>query len=189
MPLKQQLQKLPGFLPRVKLSDRICLVNLKLIIVLFSLIFLIASTITDALPRELQTEVQILKRSQKLSQGHNYVAALQTLDLGLAMYPDSQILGVEFRKNSELYIVHEISKGYQRIDQNPYDVQAYIRVSDAFWLAGQRFKALEVLTDGVSKNQKASPLWVAIGNLEQMSGRPKEARSAFREAKRYESVK
>jgi tetratricopeptide (TPR) repeat protein len=156
------------------------------IIILFSFVSLIVLAVVSELPSESWTEAQFVQHSQNFAQQHNYLAALETVDLGLVKYPNSAALAGEFRKNSELYIVREISKGYQRIDENPYDVDAYIRVSNAFRLAGQNLKALEVLTEGTFENPRAGSLWMAIGNLEELSGRPKEARSAFREAKRYE---
>lgn len=158
------------------------------IIALFLFVSLITLVMADAFPDKPQSEAQFLGRSQGLTRQHNYAAALETLDLGLAKYPNSVLLTSEFRKNSQLYIVHEISRGYQRIDRNPHDVQAYIRISEAFWLAGQRIKAFEVLVDGTSANQTSAPLWAAIANLEELSGRHAEAEAVLREAKRYESI-
>ncbi|MEI6806449.1 MAG: hypothetical protein WCK49_08095 [Myxococcaceae bacterium] len=151
------------------------------IIILFSLVSLIALAATDA---PMRAETQFLERSQALTQKHDYVAALTILDQGLLLYPSSELLIAAFRKNSELYIVHEISTGYQQIDKNSHDVKAYVRVSEAFSLAGERLKALEVLTEGTFENPKSSVLWSAIGKLEQTAGRLAEANSAFEEAKR-----
>lgn len=158
------------------------------IIILFSFVLLIGLAVVAGLPQAPQTEAQFVRQSQNLVRQHDYSSALKILDLGLVKYPESTTLLDEFRKISELYIVHEISRGYQRIDKNPHDVEAYIRVSDAFWLAGQNLKALEVLTEGTFENPGATSLWVAIGNLEELSGRPSEAYAAFKEAKRYESA-
>lgn len=158
------------------------------IIVSFFLVSLIALATVDALPHEprpeIQVETQFLERSQILTKQHDYAAALAILDQGLSSLPKSELLNAEFRKNSELYIMHEISTGYQRIDQNLHDVKAYVQVSEAFLLAGERLKALEILTEGTFANPKSAVLWVAIGNLEKAAGRLAEANSAFEEAKR-----
>ncbi len=159
----------------------------KLVLLSF-LVSLIALAMADVLPQGSQTEAQFLQHGQKLTQQYDYAAALKILNLGLTQYPKSAVLIAEFKKDSELYILHEISQGYQSIDKNIHDVSAYIRVSNAWFLANETFKAFEVLLDGTAENQTSASLWVAIGNLEELSGRPAEAHAAFEEAKRYESV-
>ena len=69
------------------------------IVVLFLFVSLIALTMADAFPDKLQSEAQFLGRSQGLARQHDYAAALETLDLGLARYPDSVLLTSEFRKS------------------------------------------------------------------------------------------
>ena len=133
------------------------------------------------------SQSQILERSRSLTQSYRYLAALEVLDTGLSLYPDNEDMTAEFKKNTELYIVHEISSGYRRIDKNPQDVEAYLSISKAFLLMDDKFKALEVLTEGTFVNQSSVALWRQIAQLETLSGRLQEANSALREAERYDS--
>ena len=157
------------------------------IIILFLFISLLALAVADPLPRGSLSETEVLEQSRIYVEQHQYVAALKVLNLGLGYHPKSESITAEFQKDAELYIVHEISSGYQKINKNPHDIRAYIKVSNAFRMAGQQVKAMEVLTDGVVANPGSSILWRAIGNLEKKSGRPNEAASAFKEADRLQT--
>lgn len=129
---------------------------------------------------------QVLQESQRLAAQHKYVDALRMLNRALSADPNDPVLTEEFKKYAQLYIVHEISTGYQRIDKNPHDIDAYLLISNAFWMSGNSTKAQEVLLEATRQNPRSAKLWGAIGNLEDLSGRPNEAWSAYQEAKHYE---
>ena len=154
------------------------------IIVLFLFVSLLALAVADPLPRGSLSETEVLNQSRIFVEQHQYMAALKVLDFGLKNHPGDASMVAELQKVAELYIVHEISSGYQKISRNAHDIKAYMRVSNGFLMAGQKTKALEVLTDATLDNSESSVLWNAIGNLENKAGRPNEAASAFREAKR-----
>lgn|SRR3989338_221868 len=157
------------------------------IIILFLFVSLLALAVADPLPRGSLSETEVLEQSRIYVAQHQYVSALKVLNSGLGYHPESEAILAEFQKDAELYIVHEISSGYRKISKNVHDVWAYIQISNAFMMAGQSTKALEVLTEGVSANPRSSVLWHAIGKLEKKSGRPKEADSAFQEAARLQT--
>ncbi len=121
----------------------------------------------------------ILEHSRGLTQNYKYLAALEVLDEGLALYPNNPEISEEFKRNTELYIMHEISNGYHTIEENPYDIEAYLSISKAFLLMSDRFKALEILTEGTFENPHSPELWQAISEIELSAGRPAEARSAL----------
>lgn len=130
---------------------------------------------------------RILERSRELTQSYQYLAALEVLDEGLERYPSDAEIREEFQKNSELYVVHQISSGYQRVEKNPEDAEAYVDISNAFLLVGDRLKAMEVLLEGTFENRDSPILWRAIAKLESSAHRPLEAASAMREARLHES--
>lgn len=155
------------------------------IIILFLFVSLLALAVADPLPRGSLSETEVLNQSRIFVEQHQYVAALKVLDFGLKNHPGDVSMVAELQKVAELYVVHEISSGYQKISRNVHDIKAYMRVSNGFWMAGQKTKALEVLTDALVENPESSVLWNAIGRLENQAGRPNEAASAFKEAKRF----
>jgi tetratricopeptide (TPR) repeat protein len=121
----------------------------------------------------------ILEDSRGLTRGYKYLAALEVLDEGLALYPNNSDISEEFKRNTELYIMHQISNGYHMIESNPNDVEAYISISRAFLLMSDRFKALEILTEGTFENPHSPELWQAISEIELSAGRTAEASSAL----------
>lgn len=178
---RPQPLRFPGFLLKAKLGDNICQMSSR-IIILFLFISLLALAVADPLPRGSLSETQVLNQSRIFVEQHRYVSALRVLNMALVYHPRNEVILNEFRKDSELYFLHEISSGYHRIQKDIHDVKAYIRISNAFWKMGQRSKALEVLTDAILDNANSAVLWHAIGNLENKSGRLNEAASAFQEA-------
>lgn len=157
----------------------------KLLIYILLLISLL--NLADSMLLYSTTQGQILDRSRLLAGSYQYLAALKVLNDALAVYPEDEQIISEFKKNAELYVVHEISNGYQRISQNPQDVEAYVNISEAFLLMDNRIKALEILLEGTFENPYSVRLWRAIAQLEAFAGRPLEASSALREASIHES--
>ncbi len=149
------------------------------IFIYLSLVFILSLTAITLVGYPRKSATAILEQSRGLTKGYQYLAALEVLDEGLALYPNNSEISEEFRRNTELYIMHEISNGYQQINQNPHDVDAYISISKAFLLMSERFKALEVLTEGTFENPQSPQLWQAISEIELSAGRPAEASSAL----------
>ncbi|MBL4818527.1 MAG: hypothetical protein JKY15_04765 [Deltaproteobacteria bacterium] len=100
------------------------------------------------------------------------------------MLPVGFLQAQEFKHTAELYVLDQISEGYERIDKDPYDIEAYIAISEGFLMFGFRVKALEELTNATFDNWHSKRIWYQIAYVEQLSGRPNEAASALAQAER-----
>ncbi|MES2504318.1 MAG: hypothetical protein V4534_05510 [Myxococcota bacterium] len=158
-------------------------------ILLYTVLSVSLLGLVDASRGDVDTQAQILEHSRKLSKSSKYLAALEVLDAGMELYPKDEQISEEFKKNTQLYVVHQIAVYYARLEKDPHDIEAYVSLANLFLLMNDRFEALRVLTEGTFVNQTSGALWQEIAKVEIISGRSLEAQSALREAQRYGTSK
>jgi len=123
-----------------------------------------------------------LRRAAILGREEDLDGSLRALVEGLEQNPDDEELRSFFRVAMALRLHRDLEEGMARIQEDPTDVDAYLRVARVYELGKDYRAALAVLTDGATNNPRNGELWVHIGLLESTLEREREALAAYRRA-------
>jgi tetratricopeptide (TPR) repeat protein len=130
----------------------------------------------DALIKEINT----LNKQNKSQQ------SLELLLLALDQQHEDSLLRPLLLQTFDLFLDDEIRKAEQEISQSNKNIGAYLRAASALELLGSRYRALEILINGICVNPQAAELWMKIGKLEHKSGRDWGALDVFKEVIRLD---
>ncbi len=130
---------------------------------------------------------ELMKKVMMLNQKNQQHKAIDLLIETADKQGDDSFLRVMIVQTFDLFLESEIKLGQKESEKNPVSASPYLRVSGALELLGDKFRAMEVLLNGVRHNALAPEMWMRVGRLELKANRPNEALDVFREVMRLDS--
>lgn len=129
---------------------------------------------------------ELMKRVLQLNQNKEHQKAIDLLLSTVDKQGEDSILRTLLVQTFDLFLENEIKLGQKDIQKNPRNMAAYVRVSGALELVGDKFRAMEILLTGLRHNSNSSEIWMKIGRLELKASRDQEALDVFREVTRLD---
>lgn len=128
----------------------------------------------------------LMKSVLELNQKKQHQKAIDLLLSTADRQGEDSVLKTLLVQTFDLFLENEIKQGQKDIIANPNNMASYIRVSGALELVGDKFRAMEILLNGLRHNPNSSDLWMKIGRLELKGNREHEALDVFREVTRLD---
>lgn len=128
----------------------------------------------------------LMQKVLQLNQKNEHQKALDLLLAAVEKEDEASIVRTLLMQTFDVFLENEIRQGQKDIQKNPRDMGAYVRVSGALELVGDKFRSMEILLNGLAHNPKSPDLWMRIGRMELKSGRENEALDVFREVTRLD---
>ena len=128
----------------------------------------------------------LMKQVLALNQKNQHQKAIDLLLATGDKQNDNPILRTLLVQTFDLFLENQIKMSQKEIESNPRDIASYIRLSGALELVGDRFRAMEILLNGLHYDANSPALWMKIGRLELKAERKNEALDVFREVTRID---
>jgi tetratricopeptide (TPR) repeat protein len=128
----------------------------------------------------------LIKRINALNEKNEHKQSLELLISALDKQQEDSLLRPILLQTFDMFLENEIRSGEDAIKNNYKNIEAYIRTASALELLDQRYRALEILINGISLNNNSAELWMKIGKLEHKSERHLEAFDVFKEVIRLD---
>ncbi len=128
----------------------------------------------------------LMKQVLELNQKNQHQKAIDLLLATADKQAEDSILRTLLVQTFDLLLENEIKQGQKDIQKNPRNMTAYMRVSGALELVGDKFRAMEILLNGLRYHPNSAALWMKIGRLELRADRNNEALDVFREVTRLD---
>ena len=142
--------------------------------------------------REIQEEKGVIdvdaliNRVKALNAKNKHEQSMELLLLALDQQGEDSLLKPLLLQTFDLFLEAEVRNGEKEINKNNKNIKAYLKTASALQLLGDRYRALEVLVNGVCINSDSADLWMKIGKLEHKSERDFDALAVFKEVIRLD---
>lgn len=140
--------------------------------------------VTEAAPLDVE---DLVKQVLRLNQHKEHQKAIDLLLATVDKQGEDSILRALLIQTFDLFLENEIKLGQNDIERNPLNMAAYARVSGALELVGDKFRAMEILLNGLRHNPNSPEIWMKVGRLELKANRDHEALDIFREVIRLDT--
>ncbi len=128
----------------------------------------------------------LMKKVIELNQKNQHQKSIDLLLAAVEKEDEGSIVRTLLTQTFDVFLESEIRLGQKAIKNNPKDIGSYLRLSGALELVGDKFRAMEVLLNGISQKPSSSDLWMKIARLELKADRQNEALDVFREVTRLD---